>query len=115
MREGRRGALFATLAMLTLGAAGCAGGGGENEYYQAYLASQAEVEFLGSQLDSTLIRIRDLESAVTAASSELASAQPSITDAELFASRDPGASAYHLQQAGERITRARSLLDAVAP
>ncbi len=115
MSGGKGVTLFALLAGVTLAGVGCVGSSGESEYYQAYLSAMAEVENLGAQLDSTLIRIRDLEQAVTAADSELASAQSSVTDAELFVERDPAAAVFHTRQAGERIRRARSLLDAVAP
>ncbi len=107
--------LSAVAAAMVVVGAGCMGPGGGDEYYQAYLAAEAEIESLGVQLDSTLIRINDLEGAVAATQRELTSAEASITEAQLNATRDPGSAEFHALQAREGVARARSLLESVAP
>src|SRR5690606_368573 len=114
MRRGTTTLLSAVTAAMAVLGAGCMGTGGD-EYYQAYLAAEAEIESLGVQLDSTLIRINDLEAAVAATQRELTSAEASVTEAQLNATRDPGSAEFHALQAREGVARARSLLESVAP
>jgi hypothetical protein len=107
------------LAGITLLAiAACTVGPGqeeEDEYYQAYLALQLEVEETGAQLDSALVVIRDLQSAIDGAKAEIDGAEVSAREAQLIAGRDPASAEFHAQQAQERLVRARAFLEEVRP
>jgi hypothetical protein len=94
---------------------GCSSGPEESEYYEAYLQLEAEVDDMGARLDSTLIRIRDLEAAVTAARAELEAAQAAATEAQLAAPRDPPSAEFHAQNALENIRAAAARLAEVQP
>ena len=87
----------------------------EGEYYQAYMSAQMELEEMGIQLDSTLVRIRDLEGAIELAQTEMEGAEASAREAQLIATRDGMAAEYHALQAQERLTRARAVLSEVHP
>lgn len=97
--------------------AACAPGGEatEGEYYQAYVDTQVELTDMGNQLDSTLVRIRDLEGAIDMAKVEIDGAEVSTTEAQLIAARDPASAEFHAVQALDRLRRARSALNEVRP
>ena len=107
-RPGR--ALF---SLLVLGA--CSTAPEENEYYQAYLEMESQLAEAGSQVDSVLVRVRELETAIADAEAELAGAQTAAIEAQLAVTRDPPSAEYHAQDAQQRIERARSRLSQVQP
>jgi hypothetical protein len=97
-----------TLFVLT--SAACSQGPDESEYYQAYLQMEYDWADMASQLDSTMLRIRDIESAITDAESELEDAYTAAVEAQLAVTRDPPAAEYHAQNAQQYIQRAQSRL-----
>ena len=104
-------------AFVILIAASCSPGGQgtEDQYYQAYVDAQLELTDMGNQLDSTLVRIRDLEGAIDIAKAEIDGAEVSTSEAQMMAARDPASAEFHAVQALDCIRRAKSVLTEVRP
>jgi hypothetical protein len=111
----RRRIAVSALGLGLLTAAACNIGSGESAdaYYEAYLAAESEVLDLGERLDSTLIRIQDLENAIDEAHGVLAGAETSALESQMASGRDALAAQYHAGEAIRQVVAARSRLSAV--